>query len=46
MDGVTEMNCIMGCVKSEVKMMMDTGKKKIYQCIQCKQIWEDVTSNV
>ena len=40
------MNCIMGCVKSEVKMIMDTGKKKIYQCIKCKQIWEDVTSNV
>ena len=41
------MNCIMGCFKAEVNMLIDTGKKKIYQCDKCKQIWEEnVTSNV
>ena len=44
MVGVTIMDCPFSCYKGKVQMLMDTGKKKVYQCARCKQIWEEKKS--
>ena len=42
----TTMDCIFDCFEGKAKLINITTQKTTYQCQKCKQMWDDVTSNV
>jgi|19_taG_2_1085344.scaffolds.fasta_scaffold232415_2 hypothetical protein len=46
MEVETTMDCIFDCFEGKAKLINITTQKTTYQCQKCKQMWDDVTSNV